>query len=44
MAELYCINNVGQDYEVIAEPESISLDGSVATIPDNYSIFATQIF
>ncbi len=26
MAELYCINNVGQDYEVIAEPESISLD------------------
>jgi Predicted AAA-ATPase len=26
MAELYCINNIGQDYEVIAEPESISLD------------------
>lgn len=26
MAELYCINNVGQDYEVIAEPEGISLD------------------
>ena len=26
MAELYCINNLGQDYEVVAEPESISLD------------------